>query len=144
MHNVLNAKSMPEKRRLSLRQAKGRGDHHTNMAGRGTDILLGGNPEYMAKKGNGEFGVHSGKNILRGLYITLKEENLIAARKNSKAVKEYKEITDAEKAEVKKLGGWGNRHLNPSRRIDNQLRGRSAGRATRAAVFSIFLSRMNC
>ncbi|MGI6213136.1 MAG: preprotein translocase subunit SecA [Christensenellales bacterium] len=129
VHNVLNAKSHAREAEIIAQAGrKGAVTIATNMAGRGTDILLGGNPEYMAKRAMENLGYTPEEIYYADSYITLKEENLIAAREKFKElVKEYKEITDAEKAEVKKLGGLRvigtTRH--ESRRIDNQLRGRS-------------------
>jgi preprotein translocase subunit SecA len=115
-HHVLNAKHH-EKEAMIIAQAgrKGAVTVATNMAGRGTDILLGGNPEYLAKE-------------------KLKKEGLIAhspeyEKRYQELHKRFKEETDKEHDEVVRLGGL---HIvgterHESRRIDNQLRGR-AGR----------------
>ncbi len=114
-HNVLNAKHH-EKEAYIIAQAGrvGAVTIATNMAGRGTDILLGGNPEYMAK----EIIMARGKNP---------EE--ASEEEWKKAFEEAYRITEEEKEKVRKLGGLlvigTERH--ESRRIDNQLRGR-AGR----------------
>ena len=113
-HEVLNAKHH-EREAVIVAQA-GRGGAitiATNMAGRGTDILLGGNPEMMAKE---EF-------IARGTdWRTVSEEEL------KEAIDRKRVVTDADREKVKEAGGL---HIigterHESRRIDNQLRGRAA------------------
>jgi len=114
-HNVLNAK-YHEREAEIIAQAgrKGSVTIATNMAGRGTDILLGGNPDFMAR----EF---------------LKKEEIdpdeVTEEQWSKAFASAKRIVEAEHKEVVEIGGL---HIlgterHESRRIDNQLRGR-AGR----------------
>ena len=142
-HNVLNAKQH-EREALIVAQAGRVGSVtvSTNMAGRGTDILLGGNPETMARE---EFrkspdkyreqGINpdpperppegSGTDIF-GAYV----EAYAAWRKQwAEFIDRFKSVTDAEHANVVELGGL---HIlcterHEARRIDNQLRGR-AGR----------------
>jgi preprotein translocase subunit SecA len=116
-HNVLNAKPEHAGREADIVAQAGRKGQvtiATNMAGRGTDILLGGNPEFLAKK-----------------FLKEKEINPDEASEQQwKAALEKAEgVTSAEHDEVKSLGGL---HIlgterHESRRIDNQLRGR-AGR----------------
>ncbi len=114
-HNVLNAKHH-EKEAYIIAQAGrvGAVTIATNMAGRGTDILLGGNPEYLAKENLDKMGVTSEHPD----YENLKEKALADARK----------ITEKEHDEVVKLGGLHviGTERHESRRIDNQLRGRAA------------------
>ena len=125
-HEVLNAKNH-EREASIVAQAgrKGAVTIATNMAGRGTDILLGGNPDVLAQ----EFLVEE---LEEGEEPTM--EQYEAARDRAVA------ITDQEKLEVKAAGGLcvigTERH--ESRRIDNQLRGRSGrhGRSGRYAVLS--------
>ena len=101
------------------------------MAGRGTEILLGGNPEYLAKKRLREEGAqHDDIELAISTYITEVSDDILALRERYKKVYEiYKKQTDEEKQEVIAAGGLciigTERH--ESRRIDNQLRGR-AGR----------------
>lgn len=114
----------------------------TNMAGRGTDIVLGGNPEYLAKE-NMVKKAYSEEvlNQIDGFYET-KDEEILEARKVYEAlVKEYKKETDAEHAKVVAAGGL---HIigterHESRRIDNQLRGR-AGRQGDPGSSKFFIS----
>ena len=114
-HEVLNAKNH-EREAFIVAQAgrKGAVTVSTNMAGRGTDILLGGNPEFMAKE---------------RLRKENKDPDTIPKAEWEAALAEAKVKTDKEHDEVVELGGLyivgTERH--ESRRIDNQLRGR-AGR----------------
>ncbi len=113
-HEVLNAKH--HEREAEIVAQAGRLNAvtiATNMAGRGTDILLGGNPEYLAKE------------ILKKKGFENPQE--APEEEWKKALEEAIEITSKEKEKVKELGGLyvigTERH--ESRRIDNQLRGRS-------------------
>ncbi len=130
-HNVLNAKQH-EKEAEIIAQAgkKGAVTIATNMAGRGTDIMLGGNPEFMAKKEMKKLGYEDEMIAEATSYGNTEDEEILNARKM------YQELYDKYKAEVQpqhdevvSLGGLyiigTERH--ESRRIDNQLRGR-AGR----------------
>ena len=114
-HNVLNAKHH-EKEAFIIAQAGRLGSVTiaTNMAGRGTDILLGGNPEYLAKEKLDSMGI----TYEHPDYESAKEKALLEARK----------ITEKEHDEVVKLGGLHviGTERHESRRIDNQLRGRAA------------------
>ena len=102
----------------------------TNMAGRGTDIILGGNPEFLAKREMKKQGYSD--EILSQItgYSETADEKIIEAKKEfEKIYAEIKKETDKEHERVKELGGL---HIigterHESRRIDNQLRGR-AGR----------------
>lgn len=115
-HNVLNAKHH-EKEAYIIAQAGrvGAVTIATNMAGRGTDILLGGNAEYMAKEELEKHGITPENNPD---YANLKEA----------AMAEAKKITEAEHAKVVAVGGLHviGTERHESRRIDNQLRGRAA------------------
>ena len=114
-HNVLNAKQH-EKEAMIIAQAGRWGaiTIATNMAGRGTDILLGGNPEYLAKTMLEERGITKDMPD----YERIKEEVLQEAYK----------ITDEEHEKVVQAGGLHviGTERHESRRIDNQLRGRAA------------------
>ena len=128
-HQVLNAKNN-EKESEIVAQAgrKGAITIATNMAGRGTDILLGGNPEFMATSEMRKKGFTEEEISYATAFNTIDDEKLNLARQEyTKLFEDFKEITDAEKEEVKALGGL---HIigterHESRRIDNQLRGRS-------------------
>lgn len=130
-HQVLNAK-YHEKEAEIIAQAgrKGAVTIATNMAGRGTDILLGGNPEFIAKKKMHEEGYS--KEIINeaaGYGPVSGEEVKKARERYFELLEEAKKETEKEHDEVVKLGGLyiigTERH--EARRIDNQLRGR-AGR----------------
>lgn len=128
-HQVLNAKNN-EKESEIVAQAgrKGAVTIATNMAGRGTDILLGGNPEFMATKEMRDKGFSEEQISYATAFNYVDDEELNKAREEyQKLYKKHKEETDKEKEEVKDLGGL---HIigterHESRRIDNQLRGRS-------------------
>ena len=133
-HNILNAKNHEREAEIVAQAGRfGAVTIATNMAGRGTDILLGGNAEYLAKKRMREEGVEHDMIELATSYAELEGEQE-ELRKQYRAMydelyKQYKAETDKEKEEVVKAGGLcilgTERH--ESRRIDNQLRGR-AGR----------------
>ncbi len=128
-HQVLNAKHH-DKEALIVAQAgkKGAVTIATNMAGRGTDIMLGGNAEYMAKTDMAKQG-YSDELISEatGFADTTDEAILEARAKYSELYAKYKSEIESEAQEVRSLGGLyimgTERH--ESRRIDNQLRGRS-------------------
>ncbi len=129
-HNILNAKNHEREAEIVAQAGRfGAVTISTNMAGRGTDILLGGNPEYLAKKRLREEGAqHEDIELATSMYITDVSEEILALRERYKKVYEiYKKETDEEKEKVIAAGGLciigTERH--ESRRIDNQLRGRS-------------------
>ena len=129
-HNILNAKNHEREAEIVAQAGRyGAVTISTNMAGRGTDILLGGNPEYLAKKRLREEGAdREDIDLAMSMYITDVDEKIAQLRERYKKVYEYyKKETDAEKEKVIAAGGLciigTERH--ESRRIDNQLRGRS-------------------
>jgi preprotein translocase subunit SecA len=141
-HVVLNAK-FHEREAEIVAQAgrKGRVTIATNMAGRGTDILLGGNPEFMAKQELVKKGIAQQLRVAQGKIEGPQEDGItsifyyngneysVPTDKWAEALNRYKGQTDKEHDEVTAVGGL---HIlgterHESRRIDNQLRGR-AGR----------------
>ena len=130
-HTVLNAKHHQKEAEIVAQAGKvGAVTIATYMAGRGTDILLGGNPEYLARRellrqGMSEELVEEA----RGYSDNAPEEVQEARKAYRDLVNNYKKTTDVEHDKVVALGGLyiigTERH--ESRRIDNQLRGR-AGR----------------
>jgi preprotein translocase subunit SecA len=126
-HEVLNAKNH-EREAFIVAQAgrKGAVTVSTNMAGRGTDILLGGNPEFYAKEHFRKQGI---------------DPDTVPKEVWDPVFRQYKERTDREHEEVVAAGGL---HIvgterHESRRIDNQLRGR-AGRQGDPGSSRFFLS----
>ncbi len=128
-HNVLNAKNH-EKEAEIIAQAgkKGAVTIATNMAGRGTDILLGGNPDFLARQALERAGVaHEIIEQATMLTQTQDEEVLAARAEYKKLYDNFAKQTAEEKQEVLQLGGLRiiGTERNEARRIDNQLRGRS-------------------
>ncbi|MFA5450123.1 MAG: preprotein translocase subunit SecA [Clostridia bacterium] len=130
-HNVLNAKRHKEEAAIIAQAGCLKAvTIATNMAGRGTDILLGGNPEFTVKQKMILEGFTEEEIQVATAHNAVEEERLIEARlRFGELLKEYKKETDAEKLAVKELGGLRviGTERHESRRIDNQLRGR-AGR----------------
>ena len=142
-HTVLNAKYHEKEAEIVAQAGKlGAVTISTNMAGRGTDIMLGGNPEYMAKSDMRKMGI---------------EEDLIAAATGTKEIDDegikearrvYTELYEKHRAaiapEAEKVRAAGGLFIlgterHESRRIDNQLRGRS-GRQGDAGESRFYLS----
>jgi preprotein translocase subunit SecA len=138
-HNVLNAKNH-EKEAVIVAQAgrKGSVTVATNMAGRGVDILLGGNPEYLARQ---EMAAREWDNDRYLLFEMDEEERAAYEAEYEPILARFQAQTDAEHDEVVELGGLyvlgTERH--ESRRIDNQLRGRS-GRQGDPGLSRFYLS----
>ena len=128
-HKVLNAKNHAQEAEIVAQAGRAKTvTIATNMAGRGTDILLGGNPEYLAKAQLYKLGYTQDVIDQATAYLPSEDEKVLEAKENyEKFLTHYKEQTDKEKQEVIDLGGLlvigTERH--ESRRIDNQLRGRS-------------------
>lgn len=129
-HTVLNAKNHEQESQIVAQAGrKGAVTIATNMAGRGTDILLGGNPEFMAKKKMRDENFTEEQISYATAFNNVDDVEMNKARdRYNELYNEFKKVTDAEKEEVKKLGGL---HIvgterHESRRIDNQLRGRAA------------------
>jgi len=130
-HEVLNAKYHAREAEIVAQAGKYKAvTIATNMAGRGTDILLGGNPEFMARKVLEKKGVSLEKIELAQSPIPTMDQEILELREEyHKLEKDFKEKLKDEKEQVISAGGLkiigSERH--ESRRIDNQLRGR-AGR----------------
>ena len=143
LHEVLNAKN--HAREAEIVAQAGRLNAvtiATNMAGRGTDILLGGNPEFMARQAMRREGTE--EEIIEaatGHNEDVPEEVLEARKRYEELYRQFKEETDREHAQVVEAGGL---HIigterHESRRIDNQLRGR-AGRQGDPGSTQFFIS----
>lgn len=128
-HNVLNAKNHEQESEIVAQAGRfGQVTIATNMAGRGTDIVLGGNPEYLAKKELKKQGMEEEMLEYADSYFKTDNPEILKAREDYQAlVKKFKVETDKEAEEVKKVGGLRiiGTERHESRRIDNQLRGRS-------------------
>ena len=129
-HEVLNAKNHAKEAEIVAQAGHwGAVTIATNMAGRGTDILLGGNPEYLARKALRQQGID--EEIIEeavGHSEQVSEEVLEARKLYNEQYSRFKAETDKEHERVLQTGGL---HIigterHESRRIDNQLRGRSA------------------
>lgn len=130
-HEVLNAKFHDKEAEIVAQAGRlGQVTIATNMAGRGTDIILGGNPEFMAKQAMRRKGLSEEEMAQVDSHEDTKDSEILKNRKEyDEYVDKYKEELQEEKAKVIDAGGL---HIigterHESRRIDNQLRGR-AGR----------------
>lgn len=128
-HEVLNAKQHEREAEIVAQAGRfGAVTIATNMAGRGTDIVLGGNPEFLAKrdmlkKGYSEHVIH----MVSGPFVPDNEEARAAKPIYDELYKAHESVTSEEFKRVCEAGGL---HIigterHESRRIDNQLRGRS-------------------
>ena len=128
-HVVLNAKNHEREAEIVAQAGKfGAVTISTNMAGRGTDIMLGGNPEYLAKSEMRKMGIEEDLIALSTGSSVTEDEAVLEARRTFAALNEkHKEAIKPEADKVRAAGGLfilgTERH--ESRRIDNQLRGRS-------------------
>lgn len=128
-HEVLNAKYHEREAEIVAQAGRfGAVTIATNMAGRGTDIVLGGNPEFLSKLEMKKKGYSDEVLGLVDSFFEIENEEILEARETYKKLYDkYKEQTDVENEKVVKAGGL---HIigterHESRRIDNQLRGRS-------------------
>lgn len=128
-HEVLNAKYHEREAEIVAQAGRfGAVTIATNMAGRGTDIVLGGNPEFLAKQEMKKKGYADEILALVDSYADIKDEEVLEARRIYREFYEkFKLQTDEEAKKVVAVGGL---HIigterHESRRIDNQLRGRS-------------------
>ncbi|MDD5917104.1 MAG: preprotein translocase subunit SecA [Clostridiales bacterium] len=142
-HCVLNAKNHEKEAEIIAQAGKyGAVTISTNMAGRGTDIMLGGNSEYLAKTQMRSEGFSEEHIFESTEFGRTDDPDILAARARFKEIEaEKRVVTDAEKQKVIEAGGLfilgTERH--ESRRIDNQLRGRS-GRQGDPGESRFFLS----
>ena len=142
-HNVLNAKNHEREAEIVAQAGKkGAVTIATNMAGRGTDIMLGGNAPYLAKTKMRAEGFTEEQIAEADGHGETDNEDILAARARFEALlAEYQPAISAEAEEVRAAGGLfiigTERH--ESRRIDNQLRGRS-GRQGDPGASRFFLS----
>ncbi len=128
-YNVLNAKQHEKEAQIIAEAGRlGAITIATNMAGRGTDIILGGNPEFEAKREMAKNGYDDEAIAFATSFVQSDDPELLKAREEFRKLHEkYKEERREEQEKVRSLGGLcivgTERH--ESRRIDNQLRGRS-------------------
>ena len=142
-HSVLNAKHHAQEAEIVAQAGHwGAVTIATNMAGRGTDILLGGNPEFLARRAMRQDGYD--EEIIEaatGHAEDVSDEILAAREKYQSLYKDFKRTTDEAHDRVLQTGGL---HIigterHESRRIDNQLRGR-AGRQGDPGSTQFFIS----
>jgi len=130
-HNVLNAKYHEKEAEIVAQAGKlGAVTISTNMAGRGTDIMLGGNPDFLARQEMRKQGFEESMIMAASGFNETDDPEVLKARQIYKELYEkFKQETDKEKELVIKAGGLKiiGTERHESRRIDNQLRGR-AGR----------------
>ena len=142
-HEVLNAKYHEKEAEIVAQAGQlGAVTIATNMAGRGTDIILGGNAEFMAKSDMRKQGYEEEMIENATAYFTTDDEEILRARKVfADLLQKHKQEIEPLARKVKELGGLlilgTERH--ESRRIDNQLRGR-AGRQGDPGTTRFFVS----
>ena len=142
-HNVLNAKQHEKEAQIIAEAGRlGAVTIATNMAGRGTDIILGGNPEFEAKKEMEKLEYTPEQISFATSFVTSQDPTMVDAREVFKGLLEkYTRERADEQEKVRELGGLciigTERH--ESRRIDNQLRGRS-GRQGDPGMTQFFIS----
>ena len=128
-HEVLNAKNHEKEAEIIAQAGKfGAITIATNMAGRGTDIMLGGNSEYLAKQEMRKQKYDENLINQATAYNETNDEEVLKAREKYKQLQnKFEEEIDIEKAKVIEAGGLKiiGTERHESRRIDNQLRGRS-------------------
>ncbi len=142
-HQVLNAKYHEKEAEIISQAGKfGAVTIATNMAGRGTDIVLGGNAEFLAKQEMRKMGYNEELINASTSYNETDDELILESRSTFRKLNDkYKEITGKEREKVVEQGGL---HIigterHESRRIDNQLRGRS-GRQGDAGSSRFYIS----
>ncbi|MBQ8968060.1 preprotein translocase subunit SecA [Ruminococcus sp.] len=142
-HNVLNAKYHDKEAMIVAQAGKfGAVTIATNMAGRGTDIMLGGNAEYLSLAQLQKEGYTEEQAVEAASYSNTQDEEILAARARYREL--YKKFDDEVKEKAEKVREAGGLYIigterHESRRIDNQLRGRS-GRQGDPGESTFFLS----
>lgn len=137
-HDVLNAKQHAREAEIVAQAGKkGQVTIATNMAGRGTDILLGGNPDFLARRDLRQDGLEDWLIEEAVGHGETADPDILAARARYKELYDaHKVVTSKEHDEVEALGGLfilgTERH--ESRRIDNQLRGRAGRQGDRGST----------
>ncbi|HWQ98741.1 MAG TPA: preprotein translocase subunit SecA [Clostridia bacterium] len=137
-HEVLNAKQHAKEAEIVAQAGKkGQVTIATNMAGRGTDILLGGNPDFLARRDMRNEGMEDWLIEEAVGHAETEDEEILSARaKYQSLYSMHKAVTTKEHDEVEALGGLfilgTERH--ESRRIDNQLRGRAGRQGDRGST----------
>ena len=128
-HEVLNAKYHEKEAEIIAQAGKyGAVTIATNMAGRGTDIMLGGNSEYLAKEEMRKLGYSEEQINQATAFNETDDQEIIASRNKFKELQnKYNSLIKEEKEKVIAAGGLKiiGTERHESRRIDNQLRGRS-------------------
>ena len=138
VHEVLNAKQHAKEAEIVAQAGKkAQVTIATNMAGRGTDILLGGNPDFLARRDMRNDGLEDWLIEEAVGHAETDDEEILAARaRYTELYNAHKAVTSKEHDEVEALGGLfilgTERH--ESRRIDNQLRGRSGRQGDRGST----------
>lgn len=139
-HEVLNAKHHDREAMIVAQAGKyGAVTIATNMAGRGTDIMLGGNAEYKSLADLQKMGYSEEVAVEAAGFSNTQDEEVLAARAEYKKL--YAKYSDEVKELAEKVREAGGLYIigterHESRRIDNQLRGRSGRQATRAKAHS--------
>ena len=137
-HEVLNAKQHAKEAEIVAQAGKkGQVTIATNMAGRGTDILLGGNPDFLARRDMRNEGMEDWMIEEAVGHAETDDEEILSARaRYTELYTAHKAVTSKEHDEVEALGGLfilgTERH--ESRRIDNQLRGRAGRQGDRGST----------
>ena len=128
-HEVLNAKNHEKEAEIIAQAGKfGAITIATNMAGRGTDIMLGGNSEYLAKQEMRKLKYDEELIVQATAFNETKDEKILEARNKFKELQDkFEKEIEEEKNKVIEAGGLRiiGTERHESRRIDNQLRGRS-------------------
>ena len=142
-HEVLNAKNHEREAEIVAQAGRlGAVTIATNMAGRGTDIILGGNPDFVARKEMKKEGFTPEQILFAVGFEPTEDENLESARaRYNELINKISKEKEKEQETVVELGGLSiiGTERHESRRIDNQLRGRS-GRQGDPGITQFYIS----